>query len=322
MSRWIWMMWASLLGPTLVATADASPHLGGHVTDVHGVPIRHAQVSFVAPGGYAQAETDSAGVFEMTVPQGDGTLSINWQVHSYLNPDSSGTSSPDSVATPRAWSFTAQLAVLSDRSFELVVPAPVTMTVHVSELDGRSVRRASVSSYGDSVGPTEWSPGEYGIFLGEPWGQWTDSVGVAKLVSFPTARRSRVVVTSDDSIGFASHRQVEVNDLSVLRDTTITVTLPPIGNTSVGQGILRSLSLTFANPSHGHALLSYFTPAANPTRVLAFDVQGRTIAVLVNGYQASGVHQYVWNADLRSGVYFLVLESGPEHLTKRLVLLR
>jgi hypothetical protein len=133
---------------------------------------------------------------------------------------------------------------------------------------------------------------------------------------------------------------------SVLLVTTATtgVDLPPIGGPSDGSdgapgedlaggvGAIPErfgLRLTSSNPFDASAGIAfeYDIPRGGAhVAATVFDASGRRIADLVNGAHPAGSHAERWtSADLSvlpSGVYFLRIEAGVFHDTKRLVLLR
>jgi len=58
-------------------------------------------------------------------------------------------------------------------------------------------------------------------------------------------------------------------------------------------------------------------------RLAIFDLMGREVAVLVDGFRAAGVHEITFNAgNLASGVYISDLRSNGVHLTSKMVLMK
>jgi len=78
------------------------------------------------------------------------------------------------------------------------------------------------------------------------------------------------------------------------------------------------------NPAPGRALLQWTAPRAARMRMSVHDIQGREVALLVDGEQEPGVHQLRWNgaARLAAGVYFLRLDTPDGVFTRRVVLTR
>lgn len=79
----------------------------------------------------------------------------------------------------------------------------------------------------------------------------------------------------------------------------------------------------FPNPFAGRATLRFSLPEATPTRLVAYDVMGREVAVLLDEVRPAGTHTVSWSADgLASGLYVVRLTSGSHRASHRLLLVR
>jgi hypothetical protein len=68
-------------------------------------------------------------------------------------------------------------------------------------------------------------------------------------------------------------------------------------------------------------MLGYDLAKASHVNLTVYDVLGREIATLVDGYQSAGTYQVPFNgAQLTSGVYFYRLQAGEFMSTKSFVL--
>ena len=57
--------------------------------------------------------------------------------------------------------------------------------------------------------------------------------------------------------------------------------------------------------------------------VAVYDINGRQVAELVNGYRSAGSHPVTWNAnDLSSGVYMLHMISGDFSMMQKVMLIK
>jgi len=69
-------------------------------------------------------------------------------------------------------------------------------------------------------------------------------------------------------------------------------------------------------------------PHAGVVRLSVLDIGGRQVRTLLDGQVAAGSHTLSWGGDdtggvhLGSGIYFLVLQTGEERISRRLMLVR
>lgn len=83
------------------------------------------------------------------------------------------------------------------------------------------------------------------------------------------------------------------------------------------------------NPFNPTTTIRYFVPGNGAqTRLQVFDVAGRLVATLADGFVEGGEHRLVWSSEgsdgrpLASGVYLCRLQSGGFSTTRRMALLR
>jgi uncharacterized protein (DUF1501 family) len=74
------------------------------------------------------------------------------------------------------------------------------------------------------------------------------------------------------------------------------------------------------NPGRGPRTLRFQLERPGPASLSAYDVGGRRVAVLQEGYLPAGPHEVVWNPpSLTSGMYVIVLDAGGLRHTQKLV---
>lgn len=84
-----------------------------------------------------------------------------------------------------------------------------------------------------------------------------------------------------------------------------------------------TLEQNYPNPFNPTTTIKYFLPAASKVRLTIYDLLGREVAILVNGYEAMGSHSVHFNADnLSSGVYFYVINAGEYTASKKMLLIK
>ncbi|MBU1652772.1 T9SS type A sorting domain-containing protein [bacterium] len=81
------------------------------------------------------------------------------------------------------------------------------------------------------------------------------------------------------------------------------------------------------NPFNPTTAISYQLSAVSRVSLKVYDVQGREVAELVNGWREAGSHQVTFDgSDLASGIYFCRLEASgsenPTYMTRKMVLVK
>jgi uncharacterized lipoprotein YddW (UPF0748 family) len=85
------------------------------------------------------------------------------------------------------------------------------------------------------------------------------------------------------------------------------------------------LSQNFPNPFNPSTIIQYSVPKSGYVTLKVYDVLGKEVAVLVDGFINSGSHQVRFDAQslsrpISSGVYFYTLKAGEFSTTKKLML--
>ena len=83
---------------------------------------------------------------------------------------------------------------------------------------------------------------------------------------------------------------------------------------------LNSLSPNPFNPS---TTISFQLPVSGHVNVTIYDISGRLVETLVNGWRAAGDHQVIFEGqNLASGIYFVRLKAGNFAQAKKMVMLK
>ena len=84
-----------------------------------------------------------------------------------------------------------------------------------------------------------------------------------------------------------------------------------------------TLSQNYPNPFNPSTTISFSLPHAASVSVKVFDMLGREVATLVNGYTTSGLHEVQFNAtNLASGVYAYRFSSGNFTAVKKMTVVK
>jgi hypothetical protein len=79
----------------------------------------------------------------------------------------------------------------------------------------------------------------------------------------------------------------------------------------------------YPNPFNPVTNISYQLSATSFVKLSIYDVAGRKVAELVNGWREAGVHEVTWDAsDLASGIYVYRLEAGEFSAGGKMVLMK
>ena len=80
----------------------------------------------------------------------------------------------------------------------------------------------------------------------------------------------------------------------------------------------------YPNPFNSSTKISWQSPVGSHQTLKLFDVLGREIETIVDGYYEAGPHStlYIANSSLPSGVYFYQLKAGDFIQTKKMILLK
>ncbi len=110
-------------------------------------------------------------------------------------------------------------------------------------------------------------------------------------------------------------------------------TIEPIGGTEIGEVDVKKpkrfkLIEAMPNPFKNRTLINYALPRDCNVEIEVFNVMGRRVRTLVNGYQSVGYKSVTWDGTdengkkLPQGVYFYELKASKHTFVKKLILLR
>ena len=95
------------------------------------------------------------------------------------------------------------------------------------------------------------------------------------------------------------------------------------GSTHVELPSSLTLNPAFPNPFNPVTTISYGIPTDGTVNVAIYDVNGRMIESLVNGFTNAGIYSIDWNADTQpSGMYFLKVQFGNEVKSEKIMLVK
>jgi len=84
-----------------------------------------------------------------------------------------------------------------------------------------------------------------------------------------------------------------------------------------------ALGNAYPNPFNQSTVISYKLQVTSRMKLNVYDIMGREVAKLADGYQTAGNHEIIFDAkDLVSGVYFVRLEAGEFKQTQKILLIK
>jgi hypothetical protein len=110
----------------------------------------------------------------------------------------------------------------------------------------------------------------------------------------------------------------------------ITVTAGPAAIDEMREDIPSTfkLSQNYPNPFNPETMIGYQLPQRSSVSLRIYDITGRLIRTLAEGYRPAGFHNAIWDArddlgnEVASGIYYYSLGTGDFRETRRMVLLR
>jgi subtilisin-like proprotein convertase family protein len=83
------------------------------------------------------------------------------------------------------------------------------------------------------------------------------------------------------------------------------------------------LAQNYPNPFNPSTSIKYSVALDNITKLVVYDITGREVSTLINGFKKAGNYEITFDASkLASGVYFYKLESGSYTETKKMMLIK
>jgi hypothetical protein len=96
-----------------------------------------------------------------------------------------------------------------------------------------------------------------------------------------------------------------------------------INNTNINIPANFKLNQNYPNPFNPTTTINYQIPKNGKVTLKVYDILGRKVITLVNGFKAKGRYSVQFNgSNLASGIYFYKLSSGDFSAVKKLILLK
>jgi hypothetical protein len=110
---------------------------------------------------------------------------------------------------------------------------------------------------------------------------------------------------------------------SVFGNVPLVATVGVKGNAGNNQPRQFSLHPNFPNPFNPSTHIRYTLPQSSEISIIVYNTLGQEVSSLFKGIQSTGNHELTFNGQgLSSGVYFVVLRSGPDQLKQKVLLIK
>lgn len=96
-----------------------------------------------------------------------------------------------------------------------------------------------------------------------------------------------------------------------------------LSNELIGAPAAFTLEQNYPNPFNPETTIGFDLPEAASVTLAVYDVNGRQVATLVNGFRGTGHHQVTWDASAyAAGVYIYRLSAGSQSASGKMVLMK
>jgi hypothetical protein len=133
-----------------------------------------------------------------------------------------------------------------------------------------------------------------------------------------------LAVTPEGGYILAGHWDWDIQGITSGDACLIKTARDPLGAADRPRVLPRQYSLSaFPNPFNSQAIITYSTPSRTHLVLNVYDLLGRDVSTLQQGWADAGSHTVRFNAEsLPSGIYFCHLNAGAQSLTRKLILLK
>lgn len=133
------------------------------------------------------------------------------------------------------------------------------------------------------------------------------------------------VIDDYDSFTFEKEGDEQAGSLGTLSDWLCSGEDFEVWHTGAAPELSEEFALNdaYPNPFNPTAVLSFQLPVASFVSLTVYDISGRLVADLVNGWRDAGVHDVTFDAaDLASGVYLVRLQAEGFIQTRKILLIK
>ena len=147
-----------------------------------------------------------------------------------------------------------------------------------------------------------------------------------ELIGRGTYSGSSVYSYKDSNVLPGQFYQYQVLSVTYLGSEEVITSGEILINNTFASILPRDIQLyqNYPNPFNGFTVIPYFLPEVMSVDISIYDLLGQKILTLVNAEKNDGNHKVVWNttdANLNSGVYFVVLKTSRTSLSNKCLII-
>ncbi|MCU7493879.1 MAG: T9SS type A sorting domain-containing protein [Ignavibacteria bacterium] len=170
----------------------------------------------------------------------------------------------------------------------------------------------------------KWDPGETIILLTPPEYR-TSTLNTHAQLTSPAGGASNVIMPSEgDTLFLRTLKPLSAQDSYSFSTSTDNITLGLAEAVVKPESFL--LEQNYPNPFNPTTTIRFYIPKEGNVELKIFDLLGREVRTMTEGFLRSGIHSFVWNGkndngfQVSSGVYIYRLKSGSYMQSKKMVL--
>jgi flagellar hook assembly protein FlgD len=93
------------------------------------------------------------------------------------------------------------------------------------------------------------------------------------------------------------------------------------GNVELVEGL--NINAAYPNPFNPVTNIEYTLSQAENVEITVYDIMGRQVETIYNGFQSNGIHSIAWDASNKSsGIYYIQIKSNNIIKTEKVVLMK
>jgi photosystem II stability/assembly factor-like uncharacterized protein len=161
-----------------------------------------------------------------------------------------------------------------------------------------------------AVGTTLFAGNDYGVYISKDMGDnWTDASTGFQLASYATflsAGSQELYVLQSGAVWKRSLADFGITSVKNLETENYT-----------------RLLQNYPNPFNSQTTISYELSNAEQVKLAVYDLSGRQLFTVIEGYQGSGIYSYRLSTneqELAPGIYFYKLEAGNSTQTRKMMI--